>query len=116
MAETPNPQPERPAADVKALEREIVEALKTVYDPEIPVDIWELGLIYSLEVSPDGQVLIKMTLTAPACPAAEVLPWQVEAAARSVPGVTDARVELVFDPPWNKDMMSEEAKYRLGFI
>jgi len=107
---------QREPADPKALEPQIVEALKTVYDPEIPVDIWELGLIYSLEISPRGEVVVKMTLTAPACPAAGELPRQVEEAVRSVPEVTDVRVELVWDPPWNKDMMSEEAKYRLGFV
>ena len=102
--------------DPKALEKEIVQALKTVFDPEIPVDIWELGLIYSLDVDPEGKVLVKMTLTAPACPAAGELPGQVEAAVRSVSGVTDAKVELVWEPPWSKDMMSEDAKYRLGFM
>ncbi len=104
------------AVDPKELERAVVAALKTVYDPEIPVDIWELGLVYSVEVSPEGKVAIKMTLTAPGCPVAGSLPAEVEARLLEVPGVTEARVELVWEPMWNKDMMSEEAKLRLGFF
>jgi FeS assembly SUF system protein len=97
------------------LERSVIAALKTVYDPEIPVDIWELGLIYSLDVSPEGRVGVKMTLTAPGCPVAGSLPAEVESRILSVPGVTAARVELVWEPMWGKEMMSEEAKLRLGF-
>ncbi len=104
------------AVDPKELERDVVAALKTVYDPEIPVDIWELGLVYSVEVSPEGKIAIKMTLTAPGCPVAGSLPAEVEARLLEVPGVTEARVELVWEPMWNKDMMSEEAKLRLGFF
>jgi FeS assembly SUF system protein len=92
----------------------IQAALKKVYDPEIPVDIWELGLIYDVFVTADGVAGIKMTLTAPACPAAQVLPGQVEAAARTVAGVTDARVEIVWEPGWDKDRMSDVAKMQLG--
>ena len=92
----------------------ITAALKTVYDPEIPVDIWELGLIYDVFVTAGGVAAIKMTLTAPACPAALVLPGQVAAAARSVPGVTDAKVDVVWEPGWTKDRMSEAAKLQLG--
>lgn len=98
------------------LEARIVAALKTVYDPEIPVDIWELGLIYSLEVSPEGAVDIKMTLTAPGCPVAGSLPGEVEARVREVEGVTSARVELVWEPMWGKEMMSEAARLQLGFF
>ena len=89
-------------------------ALKKVYDPEIPVDILELGLIYDVFVTADGVAGIKMTLTAPACPAAQVLPGQVADAAKSVPGVTDAKVEIVWEPGWTKDRMSDAAKLQLG--
>ena len=89
-------------------------ALKKVFDPEIPVDIWELGLIYDVFVTADGVAAIKMTLTAPACPAAQILPGQVEAAAKGVDGVTDAKVEIVWEPGWTKDRMSDVAKLQLG--
>jgi FeS assembly SUF system protein len=92
----------------------IEAALKKVYDPEIPVDIWELGLIYDVFVTAEGVAAIRMTLTAPACPAAQVLPGQVEQAARSVAGVTDAKVEIVWEPGWTKDRMSDVAKMQLG--
>ena len=92
----------------------IQAALKTVYDPEIPVDIWELGLIYDVFVTGDGIAAIKMTLTAPACPAAQVLPGQVAAAVRGVSGVTDAKVDVVWEPGWTKDRMSDAAKLQLG--
>ncbi len=97
------------------LEKKIVEAIKTVYDPEIPVDVWELGLIYSIDIHDGGKVGIKMTLTAPACPAAGELPGEVEAKVASVPGVTSATVDIVWEPMWTKDMMSESAKLTLGF-
>jgi FeS assembly SUF system protein len=90
------------------------QALKTVFDPEIPVDIWELGLIYDVFVTAEGVAAIKMTLTAPACPAAQVLPGQVADAARGVPGITDARVDVVWEPAWSKDRMSDVAKLQLG--
>lgn len=89
-------------------------ALKRVYDPEIPVDILELGLIYDVFVTADGVAAIKMTLTAPACPAAQVLPGQVADAAKSVAGVTDAAVEVVWEPAWTRDRMSDAAKLQLG--
>ena len=92
----------------------IQAALKRVYDPEIPVDIWELGLIYDVFVTAEGVAGIRMTLTAPACPAAQVLPGQVEQAAKGVPGVTDAKVEIVWEPAWDKDRMSDAAKLQLG--
>jgi FeS assembly SUF system protein len=97
-----------------ALRDGIQQALKAVYDPEIPVDIWELGLIYDVFVTADGTAAIKMTLTAPACPAAQVLPGQVAAAARSVAGVSDAKVDVVWEPAWTKDRMSDVAKLQLG--
>ena len=93
---------------------QILEVLGTVFDPEIPVNIREMGLIYDVLVDKDGRVGIRMTLTAPACPAAQSLPVEVRQKAAGVPGVTDAKVEIVWDPPWTKDMMSEAAKLQLG--
>jgi FeS assembly SUF system protein len=92
----------------------VIAALKTVYDPEMPVNIYELGLIYGQNVNPSGEVEIRMTLTAPNCPVAGSLPGEVERAVRSVPGITAVRVEVTFDPPWSKDRMSEAAKLALG--
>jgi FeS assembly SUF system protein len=101
-------------AKTGALRDAIQGAIKTVYDPEIPVDIWELGLIYDVFVTAGGVAAIKMTLTAPGCPAAQVLPSQVADAVRAVPGVTDAKVDVVWEPGWTKDRMSEVAKLQLG--
>src|SRR2546422_4273460 len=101
-------------ADQAAIERQVVEALRTCYDPEIPVDIYELGLIYGIDVASDGAAAIRMTLTAPNCPAAQELPADVERAVRAVPGVTSAKVEIVFDPPWDRCRMSDAAKLKLG--
>lgn len=98
------------------LEDKIIEALKTIYDPEIPVDIYELGLIYEVKISPEKNVDIEMTLTSPNCPVAETLPKEVEDKVASVETVQSAAVNIVFDPPWDKDMMSEEAKLELGFL
>jgi FeS assembly SUF system protein len=92
----------------------VIAALKTVYDPEMPVNIYELGLIYGLTVGPGGDVGIRMTLTAPNCPVAGTLPGEVERAVRGVQGVTAVKLELTFDPPWSKDRMSEAAKLALG--
>jgi FeS assembly SUF system protein len=94
---------------------EIVEALRTVYDPEIPVNIYELGLVYEVTVDDDGAAHILMTLTSPACPVAESLPPEVEHRVAEVDGVTAATVEVTWDPPWDPDMMSEAAKLELGF-
>ncbi len=91
-----------------------ITALKTVYDPEMPVNIYELGLIYGVDVTAEGQVAIRMTLTAPNCPVAGTLPGDVERAIRAVPGVTDVKLVLTFDPPWSKERMSEAAKLALG--
>lgn len=104
------------AAKTDALKPAIIAAISTVFDPEIPVNIWELGLIYDVKVDPAGAVAIRMTLTSPACPVAGSLPGEVEAKVRAVPGVTAARIELVWDPPWDKEMMSEVAKLKLGFL
>src|SRR5688500_11284154 len=94
----------------------VIEALKTVYDPEIPVNIFEMGLIYDVLVDANGMVGVKMTLTAPACPAAQSLPVEVRDKAKSVEGVSDAKVEVVWDPPWTKDRMSDAAKLQLGML
>ena len=97
------------------LEQKVIdEALKKCFDPEIPVNIWELGLIYSVAVSPEGAADVKMTLTAPACPVAGSLPGEVETKIKAVPGITDAKVELVWDPPWTAGMMSRVARGMLG--
>ena len=107
--------PQQPPAPAD-LEPAIVEALKTVYDPEIPVNIYDLGLIYGFEIDDNYFVDVSMTLTAPGCPVAETFPGIVENAVKSVVGVSDARVELTFDPPWTMANMSEEAKLELGMI
>ncbi len=98
------------------LENKIVEALKTIYDPEIPVDVYELGLIYEVKIDIESNVSIEMTLTSPNCPVAESLPKEIEDKVAKVDGVKSSKVEIVFDPPWDKDMMSEEAKLELGFL
>ena len=108
-------RPEPDAGDPALLEK-VVEALKTVRDPEIPVNLVDLGLIYELIVNKDGTVYVEMTLTTPACPVAGALPDQVQQAIAAVPGVTDARVKLVWSPPWSRDRMSEEAKLELGLL
>jgi len=93
---------------------QIVAALKKVFDPEMPVNIYDLGLIYAIDVDDSGRAAIRMTLTAPNCPVAGTLPGEVERAVRGVPGITDVQLELTFDPPWSKDRMSEAAKLALG--
>ena len=107
-------QSTRPAAQQILLEPRIIEAISSVYDPEIPVNIWELGLIYELRVEPSGAVQVKMTLTAPACPSAQSLPGEVESRIRQVEGVTDVKVDVVWEPAWTPDRMSEAAKLQLG--
>jgi FeS assembly SUF system protein len=97
-----------------ALRQQIIQVLRSIYDPEIPVNIYELGLIYGVTVDDAGVVLIRMTLTSPNCPVAGSLPPEVESKVRAVAGVTEVRIDLVFDPPWTKDMMSEAAKLALG--
>jgi FeS assembly SUF system protein len=101
--------------DTDKVRSAIVDALKTVYDPEIPVDIWELGLIYDLDVDDSGAAKIRMTLTSPMCPVAETLPPEVEAKTRAVEGVSDVTLDLVWDPPWSPSMMSEAARLELNF-
>ncbi len=102
--------------DVNALGEKIVRVLKTIYDPEIPVDIYELGLIYDVFVNEDYDVKILMTLTTPNCPVAETLPLEVEEKVRSINEVKTSEVEITFDPPWTQDLMSEEAKLELGML
>ncbi|MFK4056680.1 SUF system Fe-S cluster assembly protein [Brevundimonas sp. NPDC046655] len=103
-------------AELDKLTDDLIEALKTVYDPEIPVDIYELGLIYKVDVSDDRDVLIEMTLTAPGCPVAGEMPGWVEDAVKKVEGVKSARANLVFDPPWDSSKMSDEAKLALNMF
>ena len=98
------------------LQASVVEVLKSIYDPEIPVDIYELGLIYNVEVSEDGDATITMTLTTPHCPVAESMPSEVELRVLSVPGIRDAVVNLVWDPPWDPSKMSDEARLELGML
>ena len=103
-------------ADNTDLKDRVIEALKSVYDPEIPVDIYELGLIYDIQISEDGDAVITMTLTTPHCPVAESLPQEVELRVLSVPGIRDAEVKVVWDPPWDPSQMSDEARLELGML
>ncbi|PKA98397.1 FeS assembly SUF system protein [Flavobacteriaceae bacterium MAR_2009_75] len=107
---------ETTTVDTSELGEKIVKVLKTIYDPEIPVDIYELGLIYDVLVNEDNEVRILMTLTSPNCPVAETLPVEVEEKVKSLDMVKDAEVEITFDPPWTQDLMSEEAKLELGLL
>ncbi|MBM4171881.1 MAG: DUF59 domain-containing protein [Ignavibacteria bacterium] len=102
--------------DKGKLEQEIIQKIKTCYDPEIPVDIWELGLIYDIKIDEDGNSYIKMTLTSPHCPVAESLPKEVKEKVKSVKDVKDVYLDLVWEPPWSMDKMTEEAKLELGFL
>ena len=99
----------------QVLEEKVIEALKNCYDPEIPVNIFELGLIYEIGIDDNANVQIKMTLTSPACPVAGSLPGEVETRIRNIPEVNDVKVQLVWNPPWDKEMMSDVAKLELGF-
>lgn len=110
------PQSENPAAPGGALYESVIEALREIYDPEIPVNIYDLGLIYGVEVTPDADVVVTMTLTTPHCPVAESMPGEVELRVSSVPGVRDAEVNLVWDPPWDPAKMSDEARLELGML
>ncbi len=119
------PTPSAPAAaaaeslsfeQIQEMEKKIVEALRTCFDPEIPVNIYEMGLIYNIDIEPTGIVHIRMTLTSPACPAAGSLPPEVRWKVQEVPGVKDAKVEIVWDPPWTKERMSESARLQLGIF
>ena len=101
-------------ASVEAIKQSVVDVLKTVYDPEIPVDIYELGLVYDVNVEESGSVVVRMTLTSPMCPVAESLPPEVEEKVRGVAGVTDVKIDLVWEPPWTPSLMSEAARLELG--
>jgi FeS assembly SUF system protein len=107
------PAPSEPGGD---LYEQVIEALKEIYDPEIPVNIYDLGLIYDVEITPEHHARIKMTLTTPHCPVAESMPGEVELRVGAVPGIGDAEVELVWDPPWDPQKMSDEAKLELGML
>jgi FeS assembly SUF system protein len=107
---------EVPERSFVEIQNDVISIIKTIFDPEIPVDIYELGLIYEVKVSPGGKVDILMTLTSPACPVAGTLPGEVEAKIKGVHGVSDVKVELTFEPAWSQDLMSEEAKLELGFL
>jgi FeS assembly SUF system protein len=102
--------------DTAALRDKVLEAIKSVYDPEIPVNVYDLGLIYEINIFPINNVFILMTLTSPACPAAESLPGEVEQKLKAIEGVADVKVEITFDPPYSQDMMTEAAKLELGFL
>ncbi|MDX1387977.1 MAG: SUF system Fe-S cluster assembly protein [Acidobacteriota bacterium] len=103
-------------SETSRIESAAVEAIKTVYDPEIPVNIYELGLIYGIDVGDDGAVKVTMTLTAPACPAAEIIPVEVETKVKGIEGVKDVTVDIVWEPPWTPEKMSEAAKLELGMM
>ncbi|MEB8328153.1 MAG: SUF system Fe-S cluster assembly protein [Flavobacteriales bacterium] len=107
---------EETTVDTQELGEKIVRVIKTIYDPEIPVDIYELGLIYDVFVNEDNEVKILMTLTSPNCPVAESLPMEVEEKVKSIDAIKDVEVEITFDPPWTQDLMSEEAKLELGML
>lgn len=98
------------------LGQRVIDEIKTCFDPEIPVDIWELGLIYEITLSDDNELYVKMTLTSPNCPAAESLPAEVETKLKQLPGIKSVKLELTFEPPWDKNMMSEVAQLELGFM
>ncbi len=103
-------------SEKKAIKDAVIEQLKTVFDPEVPVNIWELGLIYEINVNDDKEVSILMTLTSPNCPVAESLPMEVKEKAAAVQGVSSAEVELTFEPPWDEDMITDEGKFELGML
>ncbi len=102
--------------DKEKITEDIIATLKTIYDPEIPVDIYELGLIYGIDLNDDGEVKISMTLTSPSCPVAETLPPEVETKVKETPGVSACKVEITWEPAWDKSMMSEAAQLELGFL
>ena len=112
--DNPDENEEQEGEGMSPLEEEILATLKTVYDPEVPVDIYELGLIYKFSVDETGKVDVKMTLTSPACPVAGTLPIEVETKIKAIPGITQCFVDLVWDPPWDRTMMSEAAQLKLN--
>lgn len=116
MEESENIVKESPTFSEQELKEKVVKAIKEVYDPEIPVDVYELGLIYEIKVFPVNNVYVLMTLTSPSCPSAESIPAEVEQKIREIEGVSDVSIELTFDPPYSQEMMSEVAKLELGFM
>ena len=112
----PKDAPAKSEEPTLSLEDQVIDALRTVFDPEIPVNIYELGLVYGIDIQAGGAVLIRMTLTTPGCPVAVSLPVEVESKLRDIPGVTSAKVDIVWDPPWNPDMISEAGKLQLGMF
>lgn len=114
--ENQNPEKTKKEINRNELKEEVIKVLKMCYDPEIPVNIYDLGLIYDVNVATNGDVLVIMTLTSPACPVAGSLPIEVQEKLKELPMIHDARVEITFDPPWGLDKMSEEAKLELGFL
>ena len=116
MSDSTNPIANVSHTASPGLKEKIVQAIKSVYDPEIPVDVYELGLIYEANLYPINNVYILMTLTSPSCPSAEVIPGEIEQKVKEVEGVNDVKVEVTFDPPYSQDMMSEAAKLELGFL
>ena len=113
---TPDGEQHPPKPEAGVTEDGVIAALKTVFDPEIPVDIYELGLVYAIELGDDGSVKVEMTLTTPNCPSAQELPAMAEEAVRTVPGVTDVTVEIVWDPPWDPSRMSEDSRLALNMF
>ena len=113
---SPKPEEESPAQPGGNLYEAVIDALKEIYDPEIPVNIYDLGLIYDVKISPENHAKVLMTLTTPHCPVAESMPGEVELRVGAVPGIGDAEVELVWDPPWDPQKMSDEAKLELGML
>lgn len=103
-------------AAIPDLQEQVLQTIKTIYDPEIPVDIYELGLIYEINIYPVNNVFVLMTLTSPSCPSAEVIPEEVEQKLRAIPGINEVKVQVTFDPPYSQEMMSEAAKLELGFL
>ena len=116
LAQKPPPRPARHRAGRAISTRAVIVALKDIYDPEIPVNIYDLGLIYDVEITPDHHAKVKMTLTTPHCPVAESMPGEVELRVGAVPGIGDAEVELVWDPPWDPQKMTDEARLELGML
>jgi len=113
MADGPEKESAQQSPD---LEEQVIDVLRTVYDPEIPVNIYEMGLVYAIDISPEKAVFIRMTLTSPGCPVAASLPVEVENKVLAIPGVTSSRVDIVWDPPWDPSLMSEAAKLQLGMF
>lgn len=113
---TTNSEQKASDAAIPDLQDKVLQAIKTIYDPEIPVDIYELGLIYEINIYPVNNVYVLMTLTSPSCPSAEVIPGEVEQKLKEIEGINEVKVELTFDPPYSQEMMSEAAKLELGFL